>query len=449
MTIQEILHWTGGVCHNKGIACDIRGISTDTRTLQPGEVFVALQGERYNGHDFILEAINKGALGIVLCYPVEVPKEISTILVEDTTDALKKIAKGYRQTLLGQVIVVVGSNGKTTCKDMLSGILQTKYRVTKTVANNNNRIGVSLTLLSAKKHDDYIVVEAGTSAPGEIAELCRIIDPDHALLTNIRAEHLERLRDIDGVFREECEIFGYLKNDSLVSLPRDDPFYDKIVSVVTCKTVSSGFSEDSDFMIGNWQTDSSGQQFTVTEKQTRESISVKLPLHGKHMAENACLSISLAKQLGVELAQAAEALRCFTPQKGRMNVLNCNNKTIIDDTYNANPAAMMAALDVLEMFPGKKVAVLGDMAELGIHSAELHQNVAQYVSRKNIHLVIAVGKDAKNYLKSNKPSHHFATTAEALTTITDLVLDADVILIKGSRKMQMDQIVEHLRNSTC
>jgi UDP-N-acetylmuramoyl-tripeptide--D-alanyl-D-alanine ligase len=449
MTTGDIIAWTGGQCARESEPREITGVSTDTRTLQPGNFYVALKGEKYDGHDFIPQAIEKSVRGVVISRHLDLPHGICVVKVDDTTEALKKIANGYRRSLKGQVIAVVGSNGKTTCKNMLATVLAKKFCVTKTTANNNNKIGVSHTLLSAQKQDEFIVVEAGTNAPGEVAELCTVMEPDHALLTNINAEHLEGFGDMEGVFREESEIFKHLKKQSFASLPADDACYRKLRALAECNIVSSGFDAGSDFHISQWLCTATGQQFKITEQKTSQTASVTLPFPGRHLAANAALCLALACRLGMDLQSASEALENFAPEKGRLNVLKTKDKTIIDDTYNANPAAMCAALDVLEALPGKKAAVLGDMGELGPNAAKFHLDVAHYINKKHIDIVIGVGSHAVNYSQSGKPFHHFATTQDAALRVADLLREMDAILVKGSRFMQMELIVNCLREEQC
>ncbi len=445
MTTADILTWSEAVSSTPHTPVEVISISTDTRTLQPGQAYIALRGPHFDGHDFISQAIDRGAVALVVSKNIPESSPVPVIQVKDTLQALKSIARGYRQSLPIKVIAVAGSNGKTTVKDMTAAMLSSRYRITKTQHNNNNRIGVSMTLLAAHASDDFIVCEIGTNAPGEIAELCEVCLPNALIITNIKEEHLEQLLDIEGVFREESSALDFLNAEGLAVLPADDEFYSQLRTKSPCRTLSAGFHADADFCITNLSSAATSQNFTITSRGGQSAVSFTLPVPGRHMATNAALATAMANSYGVSLEECSNALSTFQCEKGRLNIHHAGGLTIIDDTYNASPASMAEALHVLDTFPGRKVAILGDMGELGPQATQIHSQLASVIAASSAELVAAVGRLSRFYAGCGKPLLYYDDANAAASDICRHTREGDAILVKGSRFMRMETIVNALK----
>lgn len=422
------------------------GISTDSRKIQPGNLFIALRGNTYDGHYFARQAIEKGAVGVIAEQFLE--DVVPLILVPNTLEALKQLARFIRSRFSGPVIAVAGSAGKTSTKEMIGAILSHRYRVLKSFGNYNNVIGVSLTLFQLQKEHEVILLEFGTNHPGEIAELCTIAQPNVGLVTLIGPEHMEYFHTIEDVAKEELSLFRYLQDhNGTVVANVDDQFVNAFVSQTTSPQLYRyGFTGIPDLkgQILRWE---KGAAVMLISRE-EESVTVRLQAPGFPMAQNALAAAAVACVFQIPLEEVQSALEQFLPLQihgtGRLVLENIAGITVLNDTYNANPLSMKAALDTLINIPvtGQYFAVLGDMLELGEYTEQAHRDIIEYARRHNIHL-LTVGP-----LFANATRRGMSTVTavlcfeEALGWLLENVRRGDAVLFKGSRGLQMEKLYE-------
>ncbi|MGH7443963.1 MAG: UDP-N-acetylmuramoyl-tripeptide--D-alanyl-D-alanine ligase, partial [Longimicrobiales bacterium] len=370
------------------------GVSTDTRALQPGQLFVALAGERFDAHDYLAAAADAGATGAVVHrMPDDAPATLTYYVVDDTLHALGRLGRCHRRRMGWTLVAVAGANGKTTTKDLLRAALSAKYRVHATTGNLNNLIGAPLTLLSAPDDAEVVVSEIGTNVPGEVAQLAAIVEPDVAIITSIAAEHLEGLGDLDGVLREETSVLPWLPARGMVAVPDEPASLAERARALAPRVVVVGTS---DAAAGAYR----AHDVTLGEagdvRFGWQGRTVRLQLRGRHNARNALLALAIAEELGVDADAAVTRLAELAPAKMRGEFHRIGGLTIIADCYNANPASVTAAVDLLVSLPrgGGRVAVLGTMKELGVESARLHADAAAEVAASDVDLIVATGEFA-------------------------------------------------------
>ena len=377
-------------------AVSFSGATFDSRQVKPGMLFVALKGERSDGHDYIPQAIEKGAAGIV-----------------DGYAELDRVAREYRRTLKAKVVAVTGSAGKTTTKELVKTFLSTVGKVHATEGNFNNHIGLPVTILNCPKDADFLVLEMGTNHPGEIAHLCDVAEPDAALITNVGTAHIEFFGDQDGIAREKGVVFGRAKDFGVVS--KENARLEVLRSVARCELVE------------------------VDPRQEWMAKALDGILPGDHNVSNACLAFALAERFGAERGRCAAALEGFSLPGERWRKVEKWGATFVDDTYNANPDSMVAALDAFAKMPcdGKRVAVLGDMFELGPRSLELHRMVFHHAMKLGIELVIGVGEMSSQclchlvYKDLAKLKKKFRVDVSA----------GDLVLLKASHGMHLGELL--------
>lgn len=452
-TIGDILGATKGQLSRGDPGSVVSGISTDSRTLKAGDLFAALIGETFDGHDFIAQAVSRGAMGALVSRDVGELSTRTLILVEDTLQALGDIARLYRSSFNIPVVGITGSNGKTTTKDMASSVLSRKYSVLKTEGNLNNAIGVPLTLFGLSKTHEVAVIEMGTGAPSEMSRLVEIAQPDVAVITNVGPTHLEFFGSIDGVAAEKAIL---ARAASSAVLNADDPFVAKMSDVVDGTTISFGLDNSADVLAAEIEQDQDGRpEFTlvVNERKTR----VCLPTLGRHNIYNALAAASVGVLFRMEIDEIKEALESYKGVPGRMQKLALDGATIIDDTYNSNLVSLMAAVDFLSETEcdGKRIAVIGDMLELGERSDELHREAGHFIAGRPIHILVTVGdratKIAEAVLSDGISKDRVViceTNLEAATYLRSILCNGDIVLIKGSRGMKMEEIVEALKEGS-
>lgn len=453
-TIQDIIKATKGQLINGNPATVVSSISTDSRTLKEGDLFVALIGERFDGHDFIKQAIERGAIGAIVSR--EIDQNIGCIIkVADTLQALGDIAKFYREKFYIPVIGITGSNGKTTTKDMIASVLQEKYKVLKSEGNLNNTIGLPLTIFNLSSSHEILVLEMGISIPGEMSRLIEIAKPNIAVITNISPTHLEFLGSVEGVVAEK----GILARSADIGvLNADDPNVANMRNGIVGKTIFYGIKEPADVMAVDIDMDQYGKpSFRLVVKSNIEGeVDIKIPSIGKHNVYNALRAASVGTVFGIELDLIREALEKYQPMDMRMQRLEMEGITIIDDTYNSNPASLIAAVDFLISMNNrkKKVLVAGDMLELGEHSDDLHAEVGSYIGKNAkdaLYTLITVGEKSVNIAKSAIKSGFdeskviiCKTNSEAVFQLHSMLDKIDMVLVKGSRGMRMEEIVNKL-----
>jgi UDP-N-acetylmuramoyl-tripeptide--D-alanyl-D-alanine ligase len=415
------------------------GIQTDTRILKPGEVFVALRGENFDGHEFVETAIAKGALAAIVDFDYENPG-FPVLQVKNTLEAYQKIARWWRDRFDIPVIGVTGSVGKTTTKEIIAAVLATQGRVHKTYGNYNNEIGVPKTLLELSPEHDFAVIEMAMRGKGQIAELTHIANPTIGVITNVGTAHIELLGSEAAIAQAKCELLAEMPKDSVAILNHDNPLLISTAAQVWQEqTITYGLSG------GDIQ-----GQLIDNEKITVAGMQLPLPLPGRHNAANFLAALAVAKVVGIDWAALQMGVNVDMPTGRSQRFALANDVVILDETYNAAPEAMLAALQLLADTPGKrKIAVLGAMKELGERSPQLHQRVGETVQKLKLDglLVLVDGQDAEAIAKSAEgiPSECFATHAELVARLKTFVQAGDRLLFKAAHSVGLDRVVNQLR----
>lgn len=423
------------------------GVSHDTRSLQQGDLYVAIKGERFDGHNFLAEAIAAGAAGALLARKMETP--LSYVHVPNTRLGLGNLGAFWRSQFRIPVIAVTGSNGKTTVKEMIGAILGQTGAGCVTRGNFNNDIGVPLTLARMRASDHYAVIEMGMNHLGEIEYLSRLACPTIALITNAGEAHLAGVGSLENVARAKGEIFVGLNADGTAILNADDPYFPlwkTLTGLKKCMTF--GLDQKADVGAEYRLTDTGSTLHLKTT--THGDIDMRVPLLGKHNVMNALAAGTAAITAGASLDNVRTGLEKLRPTAGRLEVKRgINGARIIDDTYNANPASLTAGLQVLREFPGERVLVLGDMAELGTSSADIHFRVGELALRIGIQRLYAIGELSRVAVGAfGKGARHFENHIELIETLLDSLHADMTVLIKGSRVMRMERIVSGIINKT-
>ncbi|MEZ5405270.1 MAG: UDP-N-acetylmuramoyl-tripeptide--D-alanyl-D-alanine ligase [Verrucomicrobiia bacterium] len=416
-----------------------------------------IEGERYDAHNFIGEAIERGAATAVVERDVETPKEFPLICVDDTVLALQQLASVYRNSLKIPIVAVAGSNGKTSTKELIAAALGQRCKTAKTLGNLNNHLGVPLTLLEINPEHEAAVVELGTNHPGEIAFLTKLVKPSVGVITNIGLEHLEFFKDEAGVAKEEGALLEGMKTQATAILNADDSWTELLRGKAKGRVLTAGFSESADVRVIELKENDNGQSFRVIF-QGDEKI-FELPLVGRHLAGNAALAIATGLSLDFSLDEMAGGLKRVSLPSGRMKVYVAQGGgKVIDDSYNANPSSMKAALHYLAGLSGRRIAVLGSMGELGEESSQWHCYVGREAAQLPLDLVVAIGSEAENYAQgiANKIKvKTFGGIEEAIDFLMENEGANDVILVKASRSARLERVVEALvgsvpeRNHSC
>ncbi|HTO94365.1 MAG TPA: UDP-N-acetylmuramoyl-tripeptide--D-alanyl-D-alanine ligase [Bacteroidota bacterium] len=431
-----------------------RGVATDSRSARAGDLFFALRGENSDGHKFVGAAFAAGAAAAVVerGFGRSPAGGKPLIIVDDARAALGALAGIYRMKFRGPVIAVAGSNGKTTTKEMIAAVLAERYSVLSTEGNFNNDIGVPLTLFRLRRGHDVAVVEIGTNHPGEIAGLCETLMPTHGLITCIGREHLEFFGTVEGVAREEGALFGYLAGRrGGVALVNADDARVKSAAHGVKKILTYGFRSRTAAVRARalMLDDEARAKFEFRVPRVRTWQRVQLAIPGRHMASGALAAAAAGAALGVSPARIARALGSCKAQAGRMEAVTIAGVRVLNDAYNANPDSALAALDVLASLgvPGKKIAVLGDMKELGRAAAEGHEEIGERARALGVDYVLTYGElAARIHAAAGMPGAiHFEGRNALAEYLAELVAPGDAVLVKGSHTMRMDDIVTFLR----
>lgn len=453
ITGNDIIEATGGLLLHGDPGITVAGFSIDTRQITRGEFFIPLTGEQEDGHRYVLDALKKGAAGsfYALSPPPVFPAGSLIIKVENTLTALQMLALAYRRRFTLPVVAVTGSSGKTTTKDLIASVLSVSRQVLMTSGNLNNEIGLPLTLLTLNQQHQAAVVEMGMSAPGEIAALARIALPRIAVITNVGPAHLEQLGSLEGVAAAKRELLEFIGRQGIAVLNGDDPLVRKMGESFPGKAYYYGFSGQ-DYRAGNWSSSAGMSRFKVCFPDGQE-YPFELAAPGKHMVENALAAIAVGSLFNLSPSQIARGIASCRFTGGRLQIRRAGKVTIIDDSYNANPASMKASLQVLQqMGGGKTVAVLGDMLELGPMAPQAHRETGRFAACLGVAYVITVGELAGQIAAGAREEGAKATACrdheQALRVISGLPLQEGwYILVKGSRGMKMEQVVSSLLES--
>ena len=416
---------------------EVFGFSIDSRTLLKNEIFIAIQGENFDGSNYIDVAIKKGSSWIITSSKNH--KSNRCIYVKNTKETLCKIASYLVGEVSPKIIAITGSNGKTTTKEMVANILYQHYpknEILVTKGNLNNDIGLPLTLFNLKKNHTIVVLEMGMNHQDEITKLCKIAPPDIAVITNIGEAHLENFSSKNGIAKAKKEILLGAKKNGIAILPRDDVYFNYLKSdCLYLRCISFGINKNS-----NIRLDLSSKVLTVDE----EKINIESSLLGKENLMNMAAAVSVANALELPTETIIKGMKTIDSIEGRLEVkITANNIKIIDDTYNSNPSSMMMAIDVLDQFKQKKILIVGDMAELGPLSKKYHTDIGHYILEKNIDLVMGIGNMTKYLIDVLGTKGLWYPSKEDLLNETNKILKKDtVVLVKGSRFMRMEEIVD-------
>lgn len=434
------------------------GVSTDSRTVHRGDLFFALRGEKFDGHRFVGEALEKGAVAAVVesgaqLGPPDETRSYPFIVVRNTTASLGKLANLYRRKFDIPVIAVTGSNGKTTTKDMAAAVLGTEYRVLSTEGNLNNQIGVPHVLFQLENDHEVAVIEMGANHFGEIGYLCEMVEPTYGLVTNIARAHLEFFGSVDGVARAKGELFGWLSmvegRQSVAFVNADDPLVVRESNKVKNK-ITFGFESPDVDVRGIYLGMNEGCQpkFEVQSKWQAMNDIIELRVTGRHAIYNALAAAAVGLKFNVKPERIKSSLEQFTSIGKRSEILKVGGFTILNDTYNSNPDSAVAVLQTLASMhcEGKKIAVLGDMLELGERSAEEHAKVGVVFSDLGLEYLFTFGPHSNSTAAAAKAlvSRHFDDKAALIRELVELIEIGDAVLVKGSRGMRMEEVVTAL-----
>ena len=442
MTLREVAAACGGaLCGDPEI--QITSIVTDSRKAGEGSLFAAIPGASVAGHDFIPMTVEQGT-ACVLCEK-EPAVDVPYILVQSTLVALKGIAEYYRSLFTIPFIGITGSVGKTSTKEFISAVLAQKYKVHKTAGNFNNELGVPLTLFGLEEDHEIAVIEMGISDFGEMTRLAKMVRPDVSVITNIGYCHLEKLGDRDGVLKAKTEMFTYLKDDGKIVLCHDD---DKLCTVKEYKGIRPIFygTDASDEYFADNIEEHGLDGVSCTLHHREASIGVTIPAVGRHNVLNALCATAVGQLYGLTNEQIAAGIAHFKNVGSRNNIIKTRGMTVIDDCYNANPTSTKAGLNTLAGFGGRRVAVLGDMKELGKDELALHHEVGAYAKEKGIDLLGAVGELSRATADGfGEGAVYYPTVEDAAADILHILKEGDTALVKASRSMHLEKIVEVLK----
>jgi UDP-N-acetylmuramoyl-tripeptide--D-alanyl-D-alanine ligase len=444
-TLHAVAAACGGVLLCGDGAVTVTNVNKDTRSLQAGDLYWALRGENFDGHDFVASAAAAGAVGAVVAQDVPGTADgFSLIQVADTLTALQRLAAWYRDRLSARVVCLTGSNGKTSTKDFTAAVAGTKFSVSKTEGNLNNQIGLPLTILSAKRSDQVCVWEIGMNHAGEIEPLARLARPDIGIITNIGVAHIEFLGSREAIAQEKGMLGEALPADAVLVLPESDEFTPSLAARTKARVVLAGASGGAH--AENLRPSTHGLDFDLV--RGKERVAAHLPVTGEHMVRNALLAVSAGLELGLSLRECASGLAATKLSARRLACLDVRGVTVLDDSYNANPDSMEAALHALRGLPGggRRFAVLGRMGELGAYADEGYRRVGR-TAASTMDVLIAVGAEtsplADEAEKAGLSEVRRATdTTDAAKLLRDLTRPGDAVVVKGSRAARMERVLE-------
>src|SRR5881296_2972225 len=449
LSILQIAELSGAKLEQGDGKTLIERISTDSRTIKKGELFVALRGENFDGHKFVEATAEAGAAGAIvdLKWNGKVPSKFVIIRGDDTLLAYQQLAANYRRSLTLKVLAITGSNGKTSTKDFVASVLSRKFCVTKTEGNFNNHVGLPRTILEATSKDEVAVWEIGMNHPGEIAALSKIAAPDAAIITNIGIAHIEFMGTLEAIAKEKGALAEAVGAEGTVILNADDPFSKGIAGRSRARVIFAG-TKDGTIRAIDIQQSADGSEFTILEGA--HQCRAQLPVPGLHMVQNALLAVAAGRAFGLSLEDCAAGLIAAPLTKARLQIKDLGGVQFLDDSYNANPDSMKAALRTLVELDadGKRIAVLGEMHELGDESERGHREVGETAAALKIDQLIAIGDAATAIAQGAKHAGLQKTivvnsTSEAAELLNEIAAPGDLILIKGSRASRTEEVIEH------
>ncbi len=440
--LSEIANAVGGTLFGEDIS--VLGICTDTRKIEKGCAFLAIKGENFDGHLFVKNAAEAGALAAIVSSEPE-NTEIPYVLVDDTREAYIKIAAYHRKRFNIPVIGVTGSVGKTTTREMTAAALSSK-RVHKNEGNFNNDIGLPAAVLTLTEDADLAVYEMGMNHFGEISRLSKMVMPDVGIISNVGISHVENLGSREGILKAKLEILDGMKENAPLVINIDN---DMLSEVKYSNLITCGFNEKAMYRAVNWDISNDGT--TVEIKTPKDSFEFFIPVIGTHFISNALQAIAAAEAVGINARQAAKDLASYKTVGMRQNIRKINGITVIEDCYNASPDSMRAGLDVLRLMGGRKIAALGDMLELGEMSREAHENVGKMAAEMGVDILLCVGEKSVYTVKTAtangiKEAYHFDSKAELSSRLCDIIKAGDTVLFKASRGMKLEEAIKELYN---
>jgi UDP-N-acetylmuramoyl-tripeptide--D-alanyl-D-alanine ligase len=456
LSISQIAAFAGGTVSSAGGKVFVDRISTDSRTLKGGELFVALHGENFDGHNFVESAVNAEAAGAIVRskWKGRTPERFPLIRVEDTLQAYQKLAANYRKSLSLKVVAITGSNGKTSTKDFAASVLARRFRVTRTEGNFNNHIGLPRMILEATSEDEVAVWEIGMNHPGEVAVLAKLAAPDVAVITNIGLAHIEFMGSREAIAKEKGALVEAVDAEGTVILNADDPFTKSISAHARARVILAGTAAGTIHASEITQS-GSGTDFTMLEGAHR--CRAQLPVPGLHMVQNAMLAVAVGRVFGLSLEDCAAGLVAAPLTKARLQIKEIDGVQFIDDSYNANPDSMKAALRTLVELDadGQRIAVLGEMRELGDESERGHREVGETAAALKVDHLIAIGNVAAAIAEAAEhaglgKSVAVRSALEAADLLSQIAAPGDLVLIKGSRTARTEEVIERfaLRHSS-
>jgi UDP-N-acetylmuramoyl-tripeptide--D-alanyl-D-alanine ligase len=454
---QDCLNALEGQLLQGDLACPFRGVSINSRTVERGELFVCIKGDRFDGHDFLADVIEKKVGGIIISDPAKLPskpvrseEEPFVIHVQDTLKALQGLASFQRKRFPLQVVAITGTNGKSTTKEMIASILETKFKTLKTQGNLNNHIGVPLTLLKREPSHEMGVLELGMSAAGEIKRLAEIAQPDIGVITNISEGHLVQLKSLKDIQSAKGELFDALTEESTAIVNADDPLVLELARSLRAKTVTFGIDQPADVRASEIENkDNLGFQFKVSLFD--KTLSVRLPYLGYCNIYNALAALATGYSLGIKEDAMTRGLENYQRMSQRNEQIQHKEIDLINDSYNANPRSMTEALKTLDSFKtqGRRIFVIGDMLELGDRSITAHQKLGEEIAASKTNILIALGKLASLSAKSAQALAgekiqilELASHQEAAEFLTQEAVSGDCVMFKGSRGAAMEKVLQ-------
>lgn len=447
LNLQEIVKATKGALLKEADVKEIKAVSTDTRKIEEGTMFIALKGENFNGNNYVLDAFNKGAkiaiVDEVKCDLNELKEDVALIKVQNTGRALMDLAKFYREKLGLKVVGITGSAGKTSTKDLVAAVLSYKYKVFKTKGNFNNEIGLPLMILELDSTYDVAILEMGMRGLGQIKELAEIASPDLGIITNIGISHIEILKTRENILKAKMEIVTFFdKNNTLVVCGNDD--FLGALPEAEYKIVKTGVGEN--FKIGakNIALEELSSKFTVYDGEKEEEFSLDMP--GEHNISNLMLGIAIAKELGVSFEEMKRGLKNIEATSMRLELIKKDGFSILNDCYNSSPVAVKSAIDVMKNIEGKRrIAVLGTMRELGHKSEEAHEEIGKYAKENGIEKVLCFGDFSENIKEGyGEGCTVYENKEELIKDLLNIICDGDIILVKASRSLKFEEITKAL-----
>src|SRR6516164_678330 len=448
LSISQIVDFAGARLEQGDGNASVERISTDSRTLKKGELFVALHGQNFDGHKFVEDVAKSGGAGSIvdLNWREKVLAQFAIIRAADTLLAYQNLAANYRKSLPINVLAITGSNGKTSTKDFAASVLGRRFRVTKTQGNFNNHVGLPRTILEATSQHEVGVWEIGMNHPGEVAPLAKIAAPDAAIITNIGVAHLEFMGTREAIAKEKSALAEAVGANGTVILNADDSFSKQIASLTRAYVIFAGTKEGTIRAI-EIQQSADGSDFTIIEGAHR--CRAQLPVPGLHMVQNALLAVAAGRAFGLSLEEAAAGLASAPLAKARLQVKEINGVQFLDDSYNANPDSMKAALQTLVELDadGKRIAVLGEMRELGKETQRGHEEVGETAAAFKIDQLIGIGKMSEVIAQAAEKaglenSATVGSTSEAAELLLSVAAPGDLVLIKGSRLARTEGVIE-------